>query len=289
MTTEVADQHQLYHSYSVVEDQQRTNVHYERPPEFFTTITGGRWNVYSCNLWDADVRDDTTSQERKLDLIAELAGLRSGMRLLDVGCGWAGPLTYLCTRYGLEGVGLTLSPTQKAFAEERIRREGARAEIRLAHWQEYEPSAPFDVVYTDEVIVHFNDLRGFFERCRNVFAPGGVMVNKELHLKHTRHAYLERGGQQISEIYGDTGNYRTLAEELALAGSAGFDIERVHHIAPSHYHATIDHWLGNMHAGRDRLIDLVGADDYRFFRRYLKLARRIQRNVTCDVVVNRAV
>lgn len=29
-------------------------------------MTGGRWNAYSCNLWDADVSDDTLSQERKL-------------------------------------------------------------------------------------------------------------------------------------------------------------------------------------------------------------------------------
>ena len=281
-------EHQLYHAYSVSEDREHTNVHYERPPEFFTTITGGRWNVYSCNLWDETVPDDTTSQERKLDLIARLAGLRPGMRLLDVGCGWAGPLTYLCKRYHLEGVGLTLSPTQKAFAEERIRREGVRADILLEHWQEYRPETQFDAVYTDEVIVHFNDLGGFFERCLRMLAPGGVMVNKELHLKHPRYALLERGGQLISEIYGDSGNYRTLAEELALASAAGFDVERVHHIERAHYDATLDRWLRNMHAGRERLISLVGEAHYRAFRTYLKLGHRIQRNMTLDVVVCRA-
>lgn len=284
-----ADQHQLYHAYSVIEDREHTNAHYERAPEFFTTITGGRWNVYSCNLWDADVRDDTTSQERKLDLIARLAGLRPGMRLLDVGCGWGGPLTYLCARYGLEGVGLTLSPSQHGVAAERIRRDGAGAEVRLAHWQDYEPGARFDVVFTDEVIVHFHDLGAFFEKCHAMLAPGGVMVNKELHLKHPRFSVLQRGGQHVSERFGDTGNYRTLADELALAGAAGFDVELVHHIEQAHYEATLNAWLHNMHVARERLIGLVGADEYRAFRTYLKLGHRILRNVTCDVVVCRAV
>jgi cyclopropane-fatty-acyl-phospholipid synthase len=288
-SSSISPEHQLYHAYSVDEDRERTNVHYEQPPEFFTLITGGEWNVYSCNIWDEGVVDDTTSQEAKLDLIAGLSGLQPGMRLLDVGCGWAGPLTYLSSRHQVQGVGLTLSPTQKQFADERIARYGADAEVVIAHWQEYTSPLPFDVIYTDEVIVHFNDLAGFFQRCHDLLAPGGVMINKELHLKHPRHARLERGGEFISEIYGDTGNYRTLAEELGLANSAGFEVERVHHIPRHHYETTIDHWQATMHRHRDRLHDLVGEGHYHDFRTYLRLARRIQRNVSLDVVVCRRV
>src|SRR6202043_2725637 len=101
--TDIRPEHQLYHSYTTEVDQTRTNVHYEQPPEFFLLITGGEWNVYSANLWDPGTEDDTASQQAKLDLIARLAGLEKGMRLIDVGCGWAGPLTYLCDTYGLTG------------------------------------------------------------------------------------------------------------------------------------------------------------------------------------------
>ena len=286
-SSRVSTEHQLYHAYSAEEDQLRTNVHYEQPPEFFTLITGGEWNVYSGNLWDPGVVDDTGSQEAKLELIAELAGLRPGMRLLDVGCGWAGPLTYLSTRHRVEAVGLTLSPTQRRFAQERIARHRADAEVVVSHWQEYTSARPFDVVYTDEVIVHFNDLGGFFRHCHDLLAPGGVMINKELHLKHPRHALLERGGEFVNEIYGDTGNYRTLAEELELAYAAGFEVERVHHIPRRHYETTIAHWLANMHANRGVLRALVGEEHYRDFRTYLRLARRLQRNVSLDVMVCR--
>src|SRR5258708_14169310 len=126
-------EHQLYHSYSVTQDQERTNVHYEQPPEFFYLITGGEWNCYSCNLWDG-AQTETESQEAKLDQTARLAGLEPGMRILDVGCGWAGPLTYLCHRYKVSGVGLTLSPTQKQAADKRIAKNGVDAQVGIRHW-----------------------------------------------------------------------------------------------------------------------------------------------------------
>jgi cyclopropane-fatty-acyl-phospholipid synthase len=182
--TDIRPEHQLYHSYTTEVDQARTNVHYEQPPEFFLLITGGDWNVYSANLWDPGTEDDTASQQAKLDLIARLAGLKKGMRLIDVGAGWAGPLTYLTDTYGLTGTGLTLSPTQKAYAEERIAKRGTDATMVLSHWEDYTPPEQVDAIYTDEVIVHFFNLGGFFTKCHDWLKPGGVMINKELHLKH---------------------------------------------------------------------------------------------------------
>ncbi len=282
------DEHQLYHSYSIAEDQQRTNVHYEQPEAFFYGFTGGEWNVYSCNLWEEGF-DDTRSQEAKLDLTGELAGLRPGMRILDVGCGWGGPLTYLCKRFGVRGVGLNLSPTQKRAADERVARHGVDVQVHVRHWAEFEDPEPFDAVLTDEVVVHFNDLGGFFKKAHSLLRPGGRMVNKELHLRHPRHALLERGGEFVSQIYGDTGNYRTLAEELELTYEAGFELDQVRHIPRHHYETTIDHWLANMHHNREVMVEASGEEQYRNFRIYLRLARRLQRNVTLDYVVSHSI
>ena len=203
--TEPAPEQQYYQQYSVEEDKRHTNVHYEQPPEFFTTITGGRWNVYSCNLWEGE-KNDTEAQEAKLDLLAQLMGLKPGQRILDVGCGWAGPLVYLCNRYELEGVGLTLSPMQKRFADERIARERANAQVVESHWKEYEDARPFDAIFTDEVIVHFNDLGGFFKKAHALLRPGGRFLNKELHFTRSRYKQPNRGDVFLNEIYGLTGN-----------------------------------------------------------------------------------
>lgn len=284
---------QFYQSYSTEEDKERTNVHYEQPVAFFTAVTGGRWNVYSCNLWGEGTESapdpDTASQEAKLDRMAALMGLAPGMRVLDVGCGWGGPLTYWCKTYGVEGVGLTLSPTQKRYAEERAAREGVgdRVTIVESHWRDYEDPRPFDAVTTDEVIVHFNDLGGFFGKAYALLGDGGRMVNKELHFTHGRYSAMTRGLSLINEIYGSTGNYRTLGEELTLANAAGFEVQEIHQIPLEHYRKTMGRWTGNMFREKAALEAMVGAEYFRRFRGYLKMCQHIftGHTMTLDIIV----
>ncbi|HEX6746194.1 MAG TPA: class I SAM-dependent methyltransferase [Longimicrobium sp.] len=283
-----APDQEMYQSFTVDEDRERTNQHYEQPPVFFQRITGGEWNVYSCNLWDS-ATNDTESQEAKLDLMARCMDLKPGARILDVGCGWGGPLTYLCKRYGARGVGLTLSPKQKAFAEARIARHGVDARIVESHWHDYQDDEPFDAIYTDEVIVHFNDLGGFFGKSLSLLRPGGRMVNKELHFTNAAHAVINRATLPINEIYGFTGNYRTLAQELAMMDDAGFDVEEVVTIPRWQYAKTLARWQGNMHEHRAEIEEAVGTDYYLKFRRYLKLAAMMVTSplFTVNVVVGR--
>jgi cyclopropane-fatty-acyl-phospholipid synthase len=282
-----APEQQFYQPYSVEEDKQHTNVHYEQPPEFFTTITGGRWNVYSCNLWDS-AADDTEAQEAKLDLFARLLDLKPGQRILDVGCGWAGPLVYLCKKYDLEGVGLTLSPTQKRFADQRVAREQANVQIVEAHWKEYEDARPFDAIFTDEVIVHFSDLADFFRKAHALLRPGGHFLNKELHFTSSQHKQLTRGDVFLNEIYGLTGNYRTLHEELALLDAAGFELQEHRQWPRRYYQKQAERWQANMYRHRERLRELVGVDHYHRFRAYLKLVGRIfmGHKLSIDIVVS---
>jgi cyclopropane-fatty-acyl-phospholipid synthase len=270
----IRPEHELYQSYDAEEDQERTNVHYEFHRDFFYSFTGGEWNTYSCNLWPEGVTTDTQSQEAKLDRFAELMELKPGMRSLDVGSGWAGPLTYLCKTYNCRGVGLTLSPMQKEAAEDRIAKYGVDAQIHVRHWAEYEDDEPFDAIYTDEVIVHFNDLLGFFKKAYSLLRPGGMMVNKEGHF--TRKEYLtslSRGEAFVNEIYGFTGNYRTVWEELQMVDEAGFELVTHEQIDRAHYRKTFDQWLSNMFKNKARMIEVSDEKSYKNFRIYVKLVR----------------
>jgi cyclopropane-fatty-acyl-phospholipid synthase len=279
---------QLYRPLSKEQDREQTNTHYEQPVEFFYTLTGGEWNVYSANLWTGS-HTQTASQERKLDLLAELMQLKPGMRIMDVGCGWGGPLVYLSTTYGVRGVGLTLSSLQKGAAEERIARHGADVTIVESHWKDYQDDEPFDVVYTDEVIVHFYDLGDFFKKVYGLLRDGGRMLNKELHLVNAKHSEMTRAMSFINEIFGSTGNYRTLAEELTLAGEAGFDLEAIRQLPLLEYQRTVDSWLANMKANRARLEEVVGREMFRRFQTYLQLCHHIHggTRMTLDLVVCR--
>jgi cyclopropane-fatty-acyl-phospholipid synthase len=278
----------LWHAYARDEEVTRTNVHYERPPEFFTLITGGAWKVYSCNLWDG-AATETESQERKLDLLAEMMELRPGMRVLDVGCGWGGPLIYLAKNYGVTGVGAGIAPTLIDYARSWVAREDVPVEIVGSHWADLEDAEGFDAVYTDEVIVHFNDLEGFFRKAASLLRPGGVMVNKEVHFASSVYQQPNRLMRFINEIYGETGNYRTLAEELALLDRAGFALKGVRTMPLSNYQATAAAWLANMDTNRQRLEELCGTEYFKQFRTYVRLVQRLfaSGTMSVDVVASR--
>lgn len=67
--------------------------------------------VYSCAYWkDANNLDE--AQEAKLDLICRKLGLRPGMKVLDIGCGWGSFCKYAAEKYDAEVTGITVSKEQ---------------------------------------------------------------------------------------------------------------------------------------------------------------------------------
>jgi cyclopropane-fatty-acyl-phospholipid synthase len=277
----------LYQAYDLEEETRRSASHYEFDPEFYSSFTGGEWNVYSGSIWEPGFTL-TQAQEKKLDKMAELMRLQPGMHLLDVGCGWGGPLVYFCHKYGVTGHGITVTANQLEPARARAARYGVPATFELIHWQNLPEQPAYDVVCTDEVLVHFHDLGGFFKKAHAVLRPGGRMVNKELHFTHPKHSEMTRSMVNVNAIYGYTGNYRTLAEELTLLNQANFELQGLYQIplAP-HYQLTADAWLSNMYQNREKMRALVGEAMYLKFRKYLKLVRVMMgsRAWTLDIVV----
>lgn len=279
---------ELFQTYAKDEYKQRTNTHYEQPPEFFFPILGGTWHIYSCNLWE-QASSDTESQEAKMELFARLMNLQRGQRILDVGCGWGGPLTYLCKTYDAHGVGLNLSPTQKRAAEQRAAEHQADVTIFECNWEDFEDADGFDAIYTDEAIVHFTNLGEFFKKARSLLRPGGCLAAKECHFTSSRYnQQLTRANVFNHEIFGLTGSYRTLADELTLLDQSGLELRTIHQIDLENYRRTTDRWLANMHQHKEQLQALVGEDYYRQFRTYLKLVRKTWNStkMTVDIVVS---
>jgi cyclopropane-fatty-acyl-phospholipid synthase len=91
------------------------------------------------------------AHERKVRLLLDRLELRPGDRLLEIGCGWGGLAEIAARDHGAQVVGLTLSPSQKAFAEARIARAGLadRVSILLADYRDAE--GEFDAVASVEM------------------------------------------------------------------------------------------------------------------------------------------
>jgi len=260
----------LYQAYDVPEETERSTFHYEKPPEFFYILTGGEWNAYSCSIWEPGTTSMTQAQEKKLDKMAELMELKPGMRVLDVGCGWGGPIVYWAHKYGAICHGITVTPRQVPEVQARAAKYNAPVTVEVLHWKNLPEVETYDIVTTDEVLVHFRDLGDFFAKCNKILKPGGKMVHKELHFTHPKYAVFGPISAHVNKIYGYTCNYVTLAQELQLANDNNFQLRNVFEIPMADYQKTMDEWQSGLFQNRERVKKLVGEQVYKDFRAYLK-------------------
>ena len=104
-------------------DRAAIQYHYAVGNDFYALWLDRRMN-YSCAYFCTGTEDIHTAQEAKLEHICRKLHLKPGERLLDIGCGWGGLVTYAAQQYGVSALGVTLSEKQHALANERIATAG---------------------------------------------------------------------------------------------------------------------------------------------------------------------
>src|SRR5690348_2941045 len=91
-------------------------LHYDLSNEFFR-LWQDRHQVYSCAYFEREDMTLDEAQTAKVDLALGKLGLRPGMTLLDVGCGWGYPMMRALEKYDVNVIGLTLSRNQKSHID----------------------------------------------------------------------------------------------------------------------------------------------------------------------------
>lgn len=106
--------------------------HYDIGNQLYQKMLDKRMN-YSCGYWkDATTLDE--AQEAKLELICRKLQLQSGMRVLDIGCGWGGFSKYAAEKYGVSVLGITVSKRQQEYAQQSC--ANLPVEIRLQDYRD---------------------------------------------------------------------------------------------------------------------------------------------------------
>jgi cyclopropane-fatty-acyl-phospholipid synthase len=143
--------------------------HYDIGNDLYERMLDRRM-IYSCAYWpNAKTLDE--AQEAKLDLVFGKLGLAPGQQVLDIGCGWGGSLKYAAEKYGVTGVGITVSKEQAELA--RANCAGLPIEIRLIDYRELDQQ--FDHVYSIGMFEHVGpkNYRAYLEVVRRCLKPGG--------------------------------------------------------------------------------------------------------------------
>ena len=151
--------------------------HYDLGNDLYAAMLGKRL-VYSCGYWtrpDGRVLASLdAAQEAKLDLVCRKLRLQPGMRVLDIGCGWGEALKFAAERYGVSGVGITISTEQADYARDLC--AGLPVEIRLQDYREL--TEPFDAAFSIGMFEHVGvkNYRSYFEVAQRCLSTGGLFL-----------------------------------------------------------------------------------------------------------------
>ena len=108
--------------------------HYDLDNDLYTRMIGPTM-AYTCGYWK-NVKSLDEAQIAKMDLVCRKMGLKPGMRVLDIGCGWGSFMKYASEKYGVKCVGITVSDEQIKLGKEFCK--GLPVEFKFVDYRDIE-------------------------------------------------------------------------------------------------------------------------------------------------------
>src|SRR6266446_8168404 len=151
-------------------DKQRIIEHYDLVSPFYRSLWGEHLHH---GYW---IRGDESKEKAQLQLIehlAELANVKPGSDILDIGCGFGATSLYLAKQFNAAVTGITISPVQVEMATGAA--AGQNLDVRFLSMDAEAMSLhkKFDVLWSVESISHYLNREQFFASAANLLKPGG--------------------------------------------------------------------------------------------------------------------
>lgn len=259
-------------------DSAAISHHYDVGNDFYGLVLGPSM-VYSCAVWPAEAGTpgaDSASaegldaaQEAKLDLVCRKLGLKPGMRVLDVGCGWGSFAMHAAGKYGATVVGVTLSGEQATLARKRAAEAGMteRVDIRVQDYRDIS-DGPYDAISSIGMSEHVGreQTPGYAAALFALLAPGGRLLN---------HAISWNAGPTSPDpdsfipryVFPD-GEMISLGEMVTALEAAGFEVLDVEALR-RHYALTLRAWVKRLEESWDQAVALTSPGRVRVWRLYM--------------------
>ncbi len=248
-------------------DAEAIQHHYDVSNRFYELVLGPSM-TYTCACYPTTESTLEEAQAFKYDLICRKLGLRPGMRLLDVGCGWGGMVRHAVRHYGVTALGVTLSREQATWAQEAIKADGVDdvAEVRHLDYRDVTDTG-FDAVSSIGLTEHIGvgNYPAYFSFLRDKLVPGGRLLNHCITRPDNRPrstgAFIDRYIFPDGEL---TGSGRIITE----VQNVGLEVRHEENLR-EHYALTCRAWARNLAAHWDECVAEAGEARARVWGLYL--------------------
>lgn len=237
--------------------------HYDLGNDIFEHMLGRRM-VYSCAYWDK-VSSLDEAQENKLDLICKKLGLKPGMSVLDIGCGFGSFANFAAEKYGVEVFGITVSKEQKALGEELSK--GLPVKIETLDFRDLPKSVQFDRVVSIGMFEHVGvkNYRVFMETVFHQLKEDGLFL---LHTIGMEDQTWQRSLDPWTERYIFPNASIPCLSKLSRSFEKLMLLEDLQNFGYDYY-KTLVSWYSNFSANWHKIEEKYGSKFYRVWKYYL--------------------
>jgi cyclopropane-fatty-acyl-phospholipid synthase len=237
-------------------------AHYDIGNDLYTRMLDERM-AYTCGYWK-NATTLTEAQEAKFDLVARKVGLKPGMRVLDLGCGWGGFASWAAEKYGCSVLGVTLSKDQVSLGNQLWKH--LPVELRLCDYRDV--TGTFDRVTSIGMMEHvgpknYREVMSVIDRC---MAPDGVALIHTIANNRSR-----RHGTPFVEKYIFPNAVAPSLAQLGRAIEGLFVLEDLHNIGPD-YDPTLMAWWANFDRTYSEISARYDRKFYQMWKFYLLAA-----------------
>ncbi len=254
-------------------DASAISHHYDVSNTFYKWVLGPSM-AYTCACYPSADATLEQAQEHKFDLVARKIGLKPGMRLLDVGCGWGGMVLHAARKYRVRALGVTLSEQQAVWAQRAIKEAGLDdlAEVRHLDYREVGETG-FDAVSSIGLTEHVGkaQLPGYFSFLYGKLNPGGRLLNHCITRPDDRAPARVTDGFIYRYVFPD-GELEGPGHLVSQMHDAGFEVRQSENLR-EHYALTLAAWCANLDEHWDEAVAEVGEAKARVWRLYMAGSR----------------
>lgn len=219
-----------------VNDKEKIVEHYDFASPYYQSLWGEHIHH---GYWIRGDESKETAQIQMIEHLAQLANMKTGLRVLDIGCGFGGTSVYLAREYGARATGITISPVQVQMAKDAAAKAKVDASFLLMDAENMQFAEPFDLLWSVESISHYHDPRKFFASAAKLLKPGGSFALTDWFQKENlsaadRKKFIEpiengmmvelRGMNEYGEFLAASGLQVVYREDMTLKCARSWDI-----------------------------------------------------------------